>query len=91
MHCGAHFRALVRDTNNIIQEVKHMPIPFEYISDYDTDTERVCGTCGELKPLTAFYKDGKYSNGKDRYRRDCKDCYKMRRFKEFKRRMEDEY
>lgn len=56
-----------------------MSIEGLFIADRDTDTERVCGTCGKLKPVTDFYKDGKYSNGKTRYRRDCKDCYKMTR------------
>ena len=47
-----------------------------YISDHDTDTHRVCGTCGKLKPVSDFYKDGLDSKGNVRYRRDCKDCYK---------------
>lgn len=51
----------------------------DFISDRDTDTHRVCGTCGELKPVEAFYKDGKDHNGNTRYRRDCKECYKKTR------------
>ena len=51
----------------------------DYVSNRDTDTHRVCGTCGELKPVEEFYKDGKDKNGKIKYRRDCKDCYKMTR------------
>lgn len=54
----------------------------EYVSDKDTDTDRVCGTCQMLKPVTEFYKDGKDSHGDPRYRRDCKDCYKDTRLQE---------
>ena len=57
-----------------------------FVSSRDTETHRVCGTCGELKPLSEFYKDGKDSNGIRRYRRDCKECYKQTRFQEAKRR-----
>ena len=42
-------------------------------------THRTCGTCGETKLLDQFYKDGKDSKGRVRYRRDCKDCYKRAR------------
>ena len=56
----------------------------DYISNRDTDTERVCGTCGELKPVEEFYKDGHDSHGNVRYRRDCKECYKSTRYKEAK-------
>jgi len=42
-------------------------------------THRTCSTCGETKPLDQFYKDGKDSKGRVRYRRDCKDCYKRAR------------
>ena len=50
-----------------------------YIGDLDTETHRVCGACGQLLPVSEFYKDGKDSNGKIRYRRDCKGCYKKTR------------
>ena len=50
-----------------------------FVSTQDTETHRMCGTCNELRPLDAFYKDGKDSHGKIRYRRDCKDCYKKMR------------
>ena len=53
-----------------------------FISERDTETERVCGTCGELKAVTEFYKDGKDPTGKIRYRRDCKECYKHTRMTE---------
>lgn len=53
--------------------------PVDYIGDRDTDTHRVCGTCGKLKPVEEFYKDGKDKNGKTKYRRDCKECYKKAR------------
>ena len=53
-----------------------------FVSERDTATERVCGTCGELKPVECFYRDGKDRNGKIRYRRDCKECYKQTRMTE---------
>ena len=56
----------------------------DFFSAHDTDTHRVCGTCGELKPVEAFYKDGKDSKGNTRYRRDCRDCYKKQRILESK-------
>ena len=56
-----------------------MSIQELFIAEQDTETHRVCGTCNQLKPVEEFYRDGKYSNGKVRYRRDCKDCYKMTR------------
>ena len=55
-----------------------------YIGDKDTETHRICGTCGELKPLQDFYKDGKDRKGNVRYRRDCKECYKKVRSMEEK-------
>lgn len=54
----------------------------EYISDRDTSTHRVCGTCNKLKPVSDFYKDGKDREGNIRYRRDCKECYKKTRIAE---------
>lgn len=54
----------------------------EYLSDKDTDTHRACGTCGEVKPIAEFYKDGKDAKGNNRYRRDCKECYKTARLQE---------
>lgn len=56
----------------------------DYVGARDTDTHRVCGNCGELKPVEAFYKDGRYSNGKIHYRRDCRECYKRQRILESK-------
>ena len=53
-----------------------------FVATNDTDTHRVCGTCGQLKPVECFYKDGKDKHGKMRYRRDCKDCYKITRMHE---------
>lgn len=55
-----------------------------FIGEQDTSTHRVCGTCGKLKPVEAFYKDGRDSSGKVRYRRDCRECYKNTRIKEQK-------
>ena len=56
----------------------------DFVSLHDTETERVCGTCGQLKPVSAFYKDGKDKYGKIRYRRDCRECYKNTRIIEAK-------
>lgn len=53
-----------------------------FIGANDTATHRVCGCCGELKPVSEFYKDGTYSNGTTRYRRDCRECYKKTRLAE---------
>lgn len=51
----------------------------KYIGDHDTETHHMCGTCGQLKPVKEFYKDGTTRDGKVKYRRDCKDCYKKAR------------
>lgn len=59
---------------------------FDYVGNRDTDTHRVCGMCGELKPVQEFYRDGLDSHHNIRYRRDCKACYKKLRFEEAKRR-----
>lgn len=40
---------------------------------------RQCGNCNEVKEVTEFYKDGLDHNGNTRYRRDCKDCYRLSR------------
>lgn len=58
-----------------------------YIGNRDTATHRVCGTCGELKPVSDFYKDGKDRDGNPKYRRDCRECYKKTRIQEAKKRM----
>jgi hypothetical protein len=50
----------------------------------DSDTHRICGTCGESKPFDKFYKDGADRHNKPKYRRDCKDCYKRTRITEQK-------
>jgi hypothetical protein len=42
---------------------------------------RTCGTCGETKPLSEFYKDGKDKEGNVKYRRDCKECYRITRLR----------
>lgn len=55
-----------------------------FIASKDTDTHRICGTCGDPKPLEDFYKDGKDSHGNVRYRRDCRECYKKTRMQENK-------
>lgn len=53
-----------------------------FVATRDTTTHRVCGSCGELKSVEDFYKDGKDNNGNPKYRRDCKDCYKSTRITE---------
>lgn len=47
----------------------------------DEDGFRTCGTCLERKPISEFYKDGVDTNGNPRYRRDCKQCYRISRLK----------
>ena len=61
-----------------------MSINDMFVSDKDTETHRVCGTCNELKPVEDFYKDGKDNHGNIKYRRDCKECYKKTRYQEAK-------
>ncbi|MNB67558.1 hypothetical protein D3C87_1016820 [compost metagenome] len=53
-------------------------LPLSPIQD-DKDGERTCGTCLQRLPVSKFYRDGKDSDGSDRYRRDCKDCYRKNR------------
>lgn len=53
-----------------------------FVATNDTDTHRVCGMCGQLKSVDNFYKDGIDKEGVQRYRRDCKDCYKAARMHE---------
>lgn len=43
--------------------------------------ERMCSNCEETKPVSEFYKDGKDSDGNDKYRRDCKECYRVNRLR----------
>jgi len=50
----------------------------------DSETERTCGSCLERKNILEFYRDGKDSKGNDKYRRDCKDCYRKQRLSERK-------
>lgn len=47
----------------------------------DSEKERTCGTCMATKPNEEFYKDGKRPDGTYKYRRDCKDCYRITRIK----------
>lgn len=49
------------------------------ISTSEEVTTRECGTCGKVKDVSQFYKDGKDYEGKVRYRRDCKECYRVTR------------
>lgn len=43
---------------------------------------KLCGDCGEVKPVSEFFKDGYDYKGEQRYRRDCKECYKVKRVDE---------
>lgn len=54
----------------------------EFMSAKDTPTHRVCGCCNQLLPVENFYKDGKTPDGRTKYRRDCKACYKKQRIME---------
>lgn len=56
-----------------------------YCVPQDSTTHRTCGTCGLRKEFKEFYKDGKDSHGKTKYRRDCKECYKRTRMRGGKR------
>lgn len=42
---------------------------------------RTCGLCDKAKPYSEFYSDGTDNYGKKRYRRDCKECYRVTRLK----------
>lgn len=59
----------------------------EFLSDKDTATHRVCGTCNELKAVEEFYKDGKTPQGDIKYRRDCKECYRTTRLQDAARKL----
>lgn len=43
---------------------------------------RTCGMCFKPKCLELeFYRDGKDKDGSHKYRRDCKECYRIARLK----------
>lgn len=48
----------------------------------DKDGYRTCGTCLNALPVVQFYKDGKDKDGNYKYRRDCKNCYRISRLTE---------
>ena len=48
----------------------------------DTENTRTCGTCGNQLDVSKFYKDGTDRDGKVKYRRDCKDCFRKTRLTE---------
>lgn len=52
-------------------------IPQDVLDEEGNYIKKVCGICGELKPIEEFYKNGKGPSGKYRYRRDCKACYRQ--------------
>ena len=76
---------LSRNTLYSIKEGDDSMSLINFLAEGDTDTHRICGTCGAKKPLDAFYKDGKDRHGKMRYRRDCKECYKKTRMMDMAR------
>lgn len=39
---------------------------------------RRCTFCGNIKPISEFYKNGKLPNGEPAYRHDCKTCFDIR-------------
>jgi len=45
----------------------------------DIGGKRRCVFCGELKPLSAYHKNGYNPDGSTAYRQDCKVCYNIRR------------
>lgn len=45
----------------------------------DTKTTRTCGICKKQLEFSHFYRDGYSANGKHRYRRDCKECFRTTR------------
>lgn len=49
------------------------------IIEADDDGYRTCGTCLERKPVSEFYRDGVDREGNIKYRRDCKECYRVSR------------
>jgi hypothetical protein len=50
-------------------------------SEPDSEHERTCGSCLVRKANEEFYKDGKDHDGNIKYRRDCKDCYRVTRLR----------
>ena len=51
----------------------------EDIYDGKVLVARRCSFCGEVKPIEQFPKNGVDSNGRTKYRDDCKTCYNIRR------------
>jgi hypothetical protein len=45
----------------------------------DENGLRTCGCCGIPKAKEEFYRDGTDGNGNPKYRRDCKECYRVTR------------
>lgn len=52
-------------------------MPEDVYDDEGNIVMKVCSCCGRLLPISEFYKNGRTVSGKPRYRRDCKQCYKM--------------
>lgn len=51
-------------------------VPDDVYDDEGNIVMKVCSCCGQLKPISEFYKNGRTVSGKPRYRRDCKSCYR---------------
>lgn len=43
------------------------------------ETTKLCNTCGQVKLIEEFAKDGYNANGTSRYRADCKECRNAKR------------
>ena len=55
-------------SDDFYQKAKDVPTGF-----------RLCSRCKEVKPVSEFFKDGFDAENNQRYRRDCKACYKLTR------------
>lgn len=47
--------------------------------DFEDGMLRQCRFCGEVKPISAFGRNGYDNHGNVKYRLDCKVCYNIRR------------
>lgn len=66
-----------------MQATKEFAMTIEALTEVPASS-RICGSCEETKDLTEFYKDGTDPEGIVRYRRDCKECYKITRMQSAK-------
>jgi hypothetical protein len=54
---------------------------FDYVEGYIDGVNKPCSKCGELKPLTEFYRDSSQKYNRHRIRSECKLCgiYRLRK------------